>query len=202
MHYIKICLIAQIYIHSSLFLLWLSHWFYIENLAAYLFFYFVCVNIYTYMHASDRSTGLSTLIFYFRIFFSCASIAFALFISFCLYCFALQVCHKCVSFSTGVILPVHCVCGLHHAAVLYAGRHHRQCPDLRFSHHCIERLPVHHSWSHGTNSVAGKAIKHKCGLMVGDTLIYKSNESPKYTHTSVYSNCVLYYLISINLWLY
>lgn len=63
-----------------------------------------------------------------------------------------------VILSTGVILPVHCVCGIHYAAILHAGRHHRQCPDFSLAHHCAECLPVHHSWSHGTSSVAGKMI--------------------------------------------
>lgn len=182
--------------------------FVIESLVLYrkpssifIFLFCVCEHIYIYACKWQVHRTVNTDILFPYFLFMCIH-RFCSLYPVCLYCFALQVCHKCVSFSTGVILPVHCVCGLHHAAVLYAGRHHRQCPDLRFSHHCIERLPVHHSWSHGTNSVAGKAIKHKCGLMVGDTLIYKSNESPKYTHTSVYSNCVLYYLISINLWLY
>ncbi len=113
---------------------------------------------------------------YFRLYFLVHP-SLSLSFSFSLFSFPLQVCHKCVSFSTGVILPVHCVCGLHHAAVLYAGRHHRQCPDLRLSHHCVECLPVHHSWSHGTNSVAGKVIKYKYGLMVGETLIYNRTET-------------------------
>lgn len=111
----------------------------------------------------------------------------SLFFSSSLYRFALQVCHKCVSFSTGVILPVHCVCGLHHAAVLYAGRHHRQRPDLRLSHHCVECLPVYHSRSHGTSSVAGKMIKLKCGL----TLISNRTES-------VYKICTHHCVLELN----
>lgn len=130
--------------------------------------------------------------------FSCASIALAVFM-FSLCCIPLQVCHKCVSFSTGVILPVHCVCGLHHAAVLYAGRYHRQRPDLRLSYSCVECLPVYHSWSHGTSSVAGKVFKPKCALMV-ETRWYTTEQTvhKTCTHICVLELNIIWYLISIN----
>lgn len=131
--------------------------------------------------------------------FSSVSITYTSFLSFPLYRFPLQGFYKCVSFSTGVILPVHCVCGLHHAAILHAGCHHRQCLDLRLSHPGVECLPVYDGRSHGTNSVAGKAIKHKCEFMVGEA--QRVRASIKHAHTSVNSTQYIYCLISIHQWL-
>lgn len=75
--------------------------------------------------------------------FTCASIISNLYFSFCLCSCPLQVVHKSVSLSTGVVFPVHCVCGLHHAAILYAGCHHRQCPNFCLTHPRLKCLPVH-----------------------------------------------------------
>ena len=62
------------------------------------------------------------------------------------------------SLSPGVIFPLHCV---HHAAILHAGRHHRQRPDLCLSHPRVERLALPDSRSDGTSGVAGKVVT-KC----------------------------------------
>lgn len=85
--------------------------------------------------------------------------AFLLLLLFSPFHFSLQMLYDCLTFSAGVILPVHRVCGLHHVAVLHAGRRHRQCSNLCLSHRRAERLPVHHSWSRRASSVAGKAVK-------------------------------------------
>lgn len=85
--------------------------------------------------------------------------------------------HGCPSAPTGVILPLHCVRGLHHAALLYAGRHHRQRPDLHLSHPCVERLPVHDSWPYGTDRVAGNLLQHihtKQGIFEGITIFLRA----------------------------
>lgn len=63
-----------------------------------------------------------------------------------------------LSLSTGVIFPLYCVCGVHHAAVLHAGRHHCKRPDLCLSHPRIERLALPDSQSNGTSGVAGKVL--------------------------------------------
>lgn len=63
-----------------------------------------------------------------------------------------------LSRSAGVVFPLHCVCGLHHAAVLHAGRHHRQHPDLCLSHPRVERLALPDSRSHGASGVAGRSL--------------------------------------------
>lgn len=65
---------------------------------------------------------------------------------------------RSLSRSAGVVFPLHCVCGLHHAAVLHAGRHHRQRPDLCLSHPRVERLALPDSRTHGTSGVAGRSV--------------------------------------------
>lgn len=53
--------------------------------------------------------------------------------------------HCRLSLPTGVFLPVHRVRGLHHAAVLHAGRHHRQRADLGLAHARAKHLLVDNS---------------------------------------------------------
>lgn len=74
-----------------------------------------------------------------------------------LQCFFSQVLLS-LSLFTGFLFPLHCVCGVHHAALLHAGRHRCQRPDLRLSHPRVERLALPDSRSDGTSGVAGKTL--------------------------------------------
>lgn len=114
--------------------------------------------------------------------------AFILLLLFSPFHFSLQMLYDCLTFSAGIILPVHCVCGLHHVAVLHAGRRHRQCSNLCLSHHRAECLPVHHSWSRRANSVAGKAVKFQCELTVASTWMHRRKAQTLCTCTEITSS--------------
>lgn len=56
----------------------------------------------------------------------------------------------------GVLLPVHCVCGLHHAALLHEVGHYCQWYNLSLAHGNLEHLSDLHCHRSGTSSLAGK----------------------------------------------
>lgn len=64
-------------------------------------------------------------------------------------------CDSRCSYPVGVVLPLHHLCGVHHAALQHAGRHHRQRAHLLLPHHRAERLPVCDAGGQGAPGLAG-----------------------------------------------
>lgn len=63
---------------------------------------------------------------------------------------------RCFSPPVGVLLPLHHLRGLHHAALQHARCHHRQRAHLLLAHHCAKRLPVCDTRGQGAPGLAGR----------------------------------------------
>lgn len=64
-------------------------------------------------------------------------------------------CDSPCSFPIGIVLPLHHLRGVHHAALQHARRHHCQRAHLLLPHHRAERLPVGHAGDQGAPGLAG-----------------------------------------------
>lgn len=64
----------------------------------------------------------------------------------------------------GVLLPLHRVCCLHHAALLHESGHYRQRHHLLLTHCHPKRLPGLQSHRAGTSRLAGKTDNCSCWL--------------------------------------
>lgn len=63
----------------------------------------------------------------------------------------------------GIILPLHHLRGVHHAALQHERCHHCQCAHLLLPHHRAERLPVCNTRGQGAPSLAGGYISPSAG---------------------------------------